>query len=507
MAYSTDLFDLIKSLSRTEKAYIKKYAYKQGKGGENAYLKLFDAIDKQKIYDEEKLKKKFRNTSITKQFSAAKNYLYSLILSSLCDYNQAKSPQLQLLQQMKEVIVLRKKDLNIATLKKIRSAKSLAEELYRLPFKYFLTAIELNCTRDLNMTGLDVVREELTSQGEQIYQEAQMRSLFDKVIELNFEIGKSTRKEAYTKQLRQVLEHPLMKYLSEDSSFPTKVLRLDIYCRVYRLLEERELFLQFAKKRVAQYDERKDKYQLYSYYMALMMVAIAQAELGLVAEFEESIQHVQHIWNTVKIDDNAIKGTLFRLAFNYPFVFYSSILGYDPDKAFTYIPQLREGIKGGLIDVFHSYRTRHNIVQFYFTQAQYAEALDVLNELLSDEPKFEMYRDLYSAIRMLNLISHYELGNELLLDNAVRATYRYLKKMEQVYDFEKTLLKFIKKVVNIAGVKERKAAFAVLKKEIELIKQNELERSVIENSVVSWWIECKVRNISMHQWLLEQKET
>ena len=86
--YSTDLYDLIHSMSGPEKAYYKRYGYKGGKKSANdQYLKLFDAVDKQKAYDEPALRKKFSG----KSFSAAKNHLYHSVLQSLMDYNAGKS--------------------------------------------------------------------------------------------------------------------------------------------------------------------------------------------------------------------------------------------------------------------------------------------------------------------------------------------------------------------------------------------------------------------------------
>ena len=49
---STELFDLVRSLTKQEKRYYKMYTTLSG-GKTNKYLMLFDAIDAQKEYDEE----------------------------------------------------------------------------------------------------------------------------------------------------------------------------------------------------------------------------------------------------------------------------------------------------------------------------------------------------------------------------------------------------------------------------------------------------------------------
>ena len=88
---SDDLFQLIKALTKQEKRYFKLHASRHVIGKENKYVKLFDAIDQQKEYNEERIKKKFNHAPITRQLHVAKNYLYHLLLDSLRSYHESKS--------------------------------------------------------------------------------------------------------------------------------------------------------------------------------------------------------------------------------------------------------------------------------------------------------------------------------------------------------------------------------------------------------------------------------
>src|ERR1051326_6571998 len=86
MTPSHHLFELIKSLNKGEKGYFKKYSQLHTVGDKNNYLILFDAIEKQKKYDEEKILKALSKHSFIRHFSDLKNYLYTLILDSLESY-------------------------------------------------------------------------------------------------------------------------------------------------------------------------------------------------------------------------------------------------------------------------------------------------------------------------------------------------------------------------------------------------------------------------------------
>lgn len=74
MVPSTDLFELIKALSGSEKRYLKLYAASIGGKKDSAYLRLFDAVNRMTEYDERLLKQQLKNEAFVKQLSVAKNY-------------------------------------------------------------------------------------------------------------------------------------------------------------------------------------------------------------------------------------------------------------------------------------------------------------------------------------------------------------------------------------------------------------------------------------------------
>ena len=69
---SDKVFQLIRSLSKAEKRYFKVYTSKQA-GDKNNHQLLFDAIDKQKEYDETALKKSLKNPTLVRSLPIAKN--------------------------------------------------------------------------------------------------------------------------------------------------------------------------------------------------------------------------------------------------------------------------------------------------------------------------------------------------------------------------------------------------------------------------------------------------
>ena len=123
MAVSTNLYQLIKSMTKAEKAYFKKFSYKTAKEENPIYFTLFDAIDRQKEYQEKKLLKKFRHHKITQNFSIAKNYLFKLIIKSLRAYNSQKIIEDIVLDDIREIRILLNKGLYKEGLNRIKKKR------------------------------------------------------------------------------------------------------------------------------------------------------------------------------------------------------------------------------------------------------------------------------------------------------------------------------------------------------------------------------------------------
>ena len=87
------LFELIKSLSKSEKGYFKKVNSFHIKGGQNNYMLLFDSIDKMDAYDEALLKKHL-GVHIGTQLPFLKHYLYYQLLDSLDQYYQSSNVEI-----------------------------------------------------------------------------------------------------------------------------------------------------------------------------------------------------------------------------------------------------------------------------------------------------------------------------------------------------------------------------------------------------------------------------
>ena len=128
---SEDVFHLIKSLTKPEKRYFKMYASTGNVKSNTIYVRLFDAIEQQKLYDEQKLLKKIPDLKPS-YLSDTKNNLGELILESLQWYNSNKNVNARLRSLISNIEVLFTKGLFKQCIKQIKKAKELIYQAVKL---------------------------------------------------------------------------------------------------------------------------------------------------------------------------------------------------------------------------------------------------------------------------------------------------------------------------------------------------------------------------------------
>ena len=119
-----NLFDLVKSLSKSEKRQFRLYAGRLGVNEDAKFMALFDILEKLSGYDEEEI---LKNKEIKKkQLSNLKAHLYKQILISLRLNPIHQNVRLQLREQLDFATILYHKGLYNQSLKILDKAKTMA---------------------------------------------------------------------------------------------------------------------------------------------------------------------------------------------------------------------------------------------------------------------------------------------------------------------------------------------------------------------------------------------
>ena len=126
------LYELIKSLSKTEKRYFKLFSSRHTIGEENNYVRLFDFLDRMPIYDEKLIVTEFEDEAFMHRFSITKKRLYDHILSALDAFYTVSSLDAQLYKMLHSADILFRKSLYSQCTRVLRSAEKLALKNGRL---------------------------------------------------------------------------------------------------------------------------------------------------------------------------------------------------------------------------------------------------------------------------------------------------------------------------------------------------------------------------------------
>ncbi|MBS1910445.1 MAG: hypothetical protein JST22_00540 [Bacteroidetes bacterium] len=134
MAASSDLFELIKSLSKSEKRYFRIFASLYAREGSSRYLQLFDLIDAQSVYDEEEVRARFQRKLAARHFAEAKYYLYNAILRALHLYGADQSVDVQITTTLHQAMILYDRNLYRQSEKLVARARdqAIANERWHL---------------------------------------------------------------------------------------------------------------------------------------------------------------------------------------------------------------------------------------------------------------------------------------------------------------------------------------------------------------------------------------
>ena len=172
---STDLFDLIHTLTSPERAYFKRFAVLHKRASDNTYLKLFDAILQQESYDEAALKEQFKGEKLSRYFPRAKSYLYDKILEAMSLFHAEASMSIQLKRRINSARFLYSKKLFHQALKMAQQIKKDAEE-----WEYwaeYMAAMEIESSigskfahNNLGHTDLQQTKEDILLACEKYYE-------------------------------------------------------------------------------------------------------------------------------------------------------------------------------------------------------------------------------------------------------------------------------------------------------------------------------------------------
>lgn len=496
MRSSDFLFRLIKALSKGDRRNFKLFAQLQD--GDKQYIRLFDAIDKQGEYDEPKLLKQFEGEKFTNQFSVAKNYLYNYILKTLHIFR--KDPKTELNAILHQVQILMGKNLYEQAQKLLRKAKHLAERQERFPDLLFILETERNL----------MVKRQQAKEFEAFIEQIQAAELdtvskISNLLTYNHlcdEVSRMLKRSMTARvpelksKVEAIMAHPMVQDASKALSTRAQIRRLDLLVDCYWMLGDTAKQLEMVQAQVAAYDANDDikLERTLPYINAVSNLGMVHYKLG---HLEQSLAALNQL-RSIPAETEEAEIHIFEKYFLFK-VGLCIEMG-DIDQGLKAIAEFeqeypsREGtiMKSVELSIFYS------ITYFYIYIGEPAKGLDWVNRILN-EPRTELRTDIQSIARIMNLIIHYKLGNWEFLEYGIKAATRFLSNRERLFTFERTILKYLRKLSVMEPDMSVQDILAEFRAEIEKVVEDKFEKQALSLFNILTWIESETKMTTMRQ--------
>jgi tetratricopeptide (TPR) repeat protein len=506
MKKSGALYDLIKSLTKSEKRFIKIYATPYARGDKNNYIKLFNFIDALKKYDEGNVSKMIKSASFTGNLSSMKNYLYYLVLDCLDIYHKDSSVDRVMSKYVNIARVLSEKGLNEQSNKIIKKAKKLSEEHNR-----FGNIVALNSIQKITaFTREDVSRDDI-----QAYYQESISAMKNMRIKLIYRI---TYEELWIKRLRLGLvtdpeekrhfkstyNTPFLNKQPGSNSFEINMYYLLSRIEYYRILFNRQKVAPLIRKLIALFenniDEIEDNITHYIYALNVFITEKVYADRMVANEVLEKIIATPAFLKKKTVPPH-ISTLIFRIY--YVLVFHIALVFRDYESAFPYIRKYemeRNRLENKSSPSFH-YFIQANLAWVYFGAGDYKRALRCCNEVLNQSLKLR--QDIVCGMQILNLLIHYELGNRIILPGLLKSAFKYLQKIKRNDPVLLVLLNHIHLLLLDTSNAEQSLVLIQLRREILLIDKRQ-EANIFDELDLIGWIDKKVKRLSLSLTLPEK---
>lgn len=495
MKPSTELFSLIKSLTKSEKRFFKLNSALQS--GDKNYLKIFDFIERQKKYDEEELKDEFKNETFILHLPSEKNHLYKLILKSLRSYYSEQSVSSILKQEIKNVEILYNKALYRECNKFVKRAKALAAEYEKFYYHYELINWEKKLLEEAFESGvfdhnLDELIKEESEVIEKLRNLAEYQILYSK-INYVFRSGGFTRNEHERKVVNEIADYHLIK--GKNTALSTRATTICYYIKGLCSASTRDYedaLINFRKAKSVmdrQLKIRDDIQQRYIYTLSFLLNCYID-----VHDFKNANEVLLEL---EQLNDNPAYQSPDSAVRIFASTFIGRMQMYNRQgefaKALALIPEIETKL-----DHFEEKINKEKILLFtyamayaYFGTGDYHKALKCINSLLNDNEK-QLRQDVYSFSRIFNLIIHFELNNHDFIEYDIKSAARFLNKHEKDYEVENLFVSEMKNLARVNSASERKKIFERFDEQLSDLLKIDRENVIQEYFDLRAWIKSKL---------------
>ncbi|ALW85415.1 hypothetical protein AUC43_10105 [Hymenobacter sedentarius] len=491
------VFQLVKSLTRSEKRHFRLFANRQGSTEGLKFLQLFDALDAAAQYDDERVLTQV--PAIKKvQLANLKANLYRQLLASLRMYHAGQNLDIQLREQLDYARVLYNRGLYQQSLRMLERVKVAAQQvgmshiaLQALDFEKLIEAQYI--TRSLQGRAEELSHEALTLVGH-VSQQHVLSNLALRMYGFYLQIGHA-RNKADFERLTAFFQNALAHVDMRNTDFFERLYYYQAHVWYYTITQNFVACYRYAQKWVDLFEDNPTirEQQTTLYLKGLHNLLITTYNLLHYSKFKQVLARLEAFADN---PDRRSNPNIEMLLFLYIYTnrINLSFMEGRFREGLAIVPPLlaKLGEFQQQLDPHRLMVFYYKIASLYFGSGEYNKAIEYLTKIIQFKDS-ALREDIQCFARILNLIAHYEAGRDESLDYQIKSVYRYLGKMNDQQQMQVAIFRFLRSLGD-TNPRELKGAFTQLKDQLTAIAANPFERRPFMYLDIISWLESKIEN-------------
>lgn len=493
MAISTQLFELIKSLTSSEKRYFRISCNLQS--GEKNYLNLFEYLDQQEVYDEQVIKQKFKTEVFTKSLHVTKNYLYQLILKSLRAFHAQNYVEQRIGDHITNMLILEGRGLYHQARQALSKAQKMAKKYHQNHYLSYLLKKEASyhfaIEKKRMKENIEKINKELMVINDTINDENKIYCLYhhavfiargrsstatdienlkSNVTSYHKQLNKKTKRSFYSICHEAYIQSNIA-YAEGDTHnrYINKEKIINLWrTNPYMIEAESHIY----KVHLANFLNAAFQYNKYDNFMSI----IDELDSAPTKNFNEAAETFQNV-------------TFYRL------LYYLNTRRLETAK--ESLATITNGMNKyeAKINKSRELAFYYNISILHFMLDYPDRALLWLNKILN-QTKTDHRKDIQRFAEMLQLFYHYNLNNYDLLSSLIVSVRKKIRRWNKLTIFEQSIINGISSLLNALSKSEKQKQLIEFKNAILALKNGKSPEYIpIGYDEILLWIDKELEEI------------
>lgn len=443
MKIPTDnLFQLILAMTASEKRYFKRHYASE----KSITTELFDFINSMKSYNEEEVKDNFSQSKVSKNLKVYKVQLTDLILKSLISYHNKKSIRSKIRIGLEEIELLMTKQLYGLAQSRVKKVKEIClkyeEHEYIFAILFYEIMINSFFNIQLKITEYPIL-EEFDQYADKIKNTYRLKKInFTLSDKNNNKLTEKLSKEEegfYTNILQK--EHDKIK--EGKLTFNEQYYLNSAYSLINKLVNDNpEKEYDFKKKNVDLFEANPHFIENHTshYYAALYNFLICCRRNGKHEEMENGIEKIKNLTKEYPfLERNLIFVYYLEIKHNFQKGNYEVLIDDFETTIIKHIKKHDQNEDGLPALCFIYFALTHMVLNNPQKVQFYLRRLHAMSKQLN--PSYSQFFDI------LELISHYETGDIVIIQNMLTSLRRKAKKLKKMDTFYPQMLDFFSDLI------------------------------------------------------------